>query len=882
MKKLDKKQNNNNVFNSKNHYDEKGKWIIPKRNGKKEKWYKINFKSAEMRIAYNTLYEINILEDYVSKLTDDELKAKTIEFKERLIKGETTEDIRVEAFAVSREATKRVLGKRPFDVQMLGGVILDLGSVAEMKTGEGKTITSIAPVYLNALTGENVIVSTVNEYLAERDATEMGEVFNWLGLSVGINKAQMSTELKRQAYNCDITYSIHSELGFDYLRDNMVLSKEEKVQRGLNYILLDEVDSILIDEAKTPLIISGGDNEESTLYTVADLFVRTLSEEDYYIDEETKSVYLTDEGISKANTYFNFSNLYNIENSELVHRIQNALRAHKIMKLDVEYIVRDDKIELVDSFTGRIMEGRAYSEGLQQAIQAKERIEIEAENKTQATITYQNFFRLFKKLSGMTGTAKTEEKEFIDIYNMRVNVIPTNKPMVRYDDEDVIYVDMHSKYMAIVEEVKKVYERKQPILIGTAQVEDSERLHEYLVKANIPHTVLNAKQNAEEAAIISAAGQLGAVTIATNMAGRGTDIKPSQEAREAGGLYVLGTDKAESRRIDNQLKGRSGRQGDVGYTKFFLSLDDQLILRFGLQDKWKEMFKEYKDQPIEGKAIQKAFLRAQKKIEGFNYDNRKSVLNYDDVIRQQRDLIYQQRDWILERDDMGEIINKMIISSAKQIVDNDYFVLKNNSFDYQKFAEYLNKNWMRYSEYKFEKSEISKYDKVDLSEFVAKIFIQEYEKLRENFIDKYGISSLVISERQIILRVFDNAWQNHINVMDKLRQSSNLVQYSQKNPYQIYTEEGSKRFNELTDRIALESVVNLMNNPEVAKSNNYSSNEETFENELRAKLEMIDSILRQHYQVLKSQNIANEEIENYIENLKQTLIRDFGLIEAKK
>ncbi|WP_336508842.1 preprotein translocase subunit SecA [Mycoplasma miroungirhinis] len=882
MNKLEKKQSNNTVFNSNNHYDENGKWIIPKKENKQDKWYKMNFKSAEMRIAYNTLYEINILEDYVSKLTDSQLKAKTIEFKQRLTKGETTEDIRVEAFAVSREATKRVLGKRPFDVQMLGGVILDLGSVAEMKTGEGKTITSIAPVYLNALTGENVIVSTVNEYLAERDAKEMGEVFNWLGLSVGINKAQMSTELKRQAYNCDITYSIHSELGFDYLRDNMVLAKEEKVQRGLNYILLDEVDSILIDEAKTPLIISGGDNEESPLYTVADLFVRILSEEDYYIDEETKSVYLTDEGISKANTYFNFSNLYNIENSELVHRIQNALRAHKIMKLDVEYIVRDDKIELVDSFTGRIMEGRAYSEGLQQAIQAKERIEIESENKTQATITYQNFFRLFKKLSGMTGTAKTEEKEFIDIYNMRVNVIPTNRPMVRYDDEDVIFVDMHSKYLAIVEEVKKVYERKQPILIGTAQVEDSEILHEYLVKANIPHTVLNAKQNAEEANIISAAGQLGAVTIATNMAGRGTDIKPSPEAKAAGGLYVLGTDKAESRRIDNQLKGRSGRQGDVGYTKFFLSLDDQLILRFGLQDKWKEMFKEYKDQPIEGQAIKKAFLRAQKKIEGFNYDNRKSVLNYDDVIRQQRDLIYQQRDWILEREDMGEIINKMIVSSAKQVVNNDYFVLKNNSFDYLNFAEYLNSNWMRYCDYKFDKAEISKYDKIDLAEFVADKFIEQYEQLRENFIDKYGISSLVISERQIILGVFDNAWQNHINVMDKLRQSSNLVQYSQKNPYQIYTEEGSKRFNELTDRIALESVVNLMNNPEVAKSNNYSSYSDNVESQLKDELEMVNALLQQQFESLDKENINQQDIHKYIDGIKEYFNIDSKASEEKE
>nr|WP_237077125.1 preprotein translocase subunit SecA [Mycoplasma phocoenae] len=832
-----------------------------------------------MRIAYNTLYEINAFEKYISPLTDEQLKAKTQEFKDRLNKGELLEDIRSEAFAVSREATKRVLGKRPFDVQMIGGVILDLGSVAEMKTGEGKTITSIAPVYLNALTGENVIVSTVNEYLAERDAEEMGQVFNWLGLSVGVNKAQMATNLKREAYNCDITYSIHSELGFDYLRDNMVMSKEEKVQRGLNFILLDEVDSILIDEAKTPLIISGGDGFDSNLYSTADLFVRTLDEEDYYIDEESKSVYLTDEGISKANIYFGFSNLYNIENSELVHRIQNALRAHKVMKLDVEYIVLEDKIELVDSFTGRVMEGRAYSEGLQQAIQAKERIEIESETKTLATITYQNFFRLFKKLSGMTGTAKTEEKEFIDIYNMRVNVVPTNKPIKRFDDLDEIYVDTHSKYMAIVKEVKHVYEtRKQPILIGTAQVEDSERLHEYLFKANIPHTVLNAKQNAEEANIIARAGQLGAITIATNMAGRGTDIKPSEEAKKAGGLYVLGTDKAESRRIDNQLKGRSGRQGDVGYTKFFLSLDDQLILRFSVQDQWKEMFKDSGNAPIKGNTIRKAFLRAQKKIEGFNYDNRKSVLNYDDVIRQQRDLIYQQRDWILEREDLGEIINKMIISATKQIVNNDYFTLKNNTLDYVKFIKYLNESWLTITDYRFTIEEVSKFDKVELIEYISKVFIDEYEKLREIFIDKYGVSSLVISERRIILSVFDAAWQDHINTMDKLRQSSNLVQYSQKNPYQVYTQEGSKRFAELTDRIATESVVNLLNNPECVKTTQQTNSEMTQEDieELRNRKAMIDSMIIEQAEIVRNDGYDEDTILLILNKMKSTLYEQFG------
>ncbi|PYF43125.1 preprotein translocase subunit SecA [Metamycoplasma alkalescens] len=842
------------------------------------------FQSTEMRIAEHTLKKINQLESQVELLSDDELKSKTIEFKERLKLGETQEDIRHEVFAVSREATKRVLGKRPYDVQMLGGIILDLGSVAEMKTGEGKTITSIAPVYLNALSGQSVIVSTVNEYLAERDAHEMGLVFKFLGLSVGINKAQMPADLKREAYACDVVYSVHSELGFDYLRDNMAMSKEEKVQRGLDYILLDEVDSILIDEAKTPLIISGGDQEESSMYNIADLFVRTLNSNDYFIDEETKSVYLTDEGIEKANKYFNFKNLYDLENSELVHRIQNSLRAHKVMKLDVEYIVRNDKIELVDSFTGRIMEGRAYSEGLQQAIQAKERVEIESETKTLATITYQNFFRLFKKISGMTGTAKTEEKEFIDIYNMRVNVVPTNKPVIRIDDQDEIYVDMHSKWKAVTKEVKRAYERKQPILIGTAQVEDSEVLHEYLLNEGIPHTVLNAKQDASEADIISKAGEAGAVTIATNMAGRGTDIKPSKEAIANGGLYVLGTEKAESRRIDNQLKGRSGRQGDIGYTKFFLSLDDQLILRFSIQDQWKELFKEYGSDPIPGKAIKSAFLRAQKKIEGFNYDNRKSVLNFDDVIRQQRDLIYEQRDLILNRDDLGSIIHKMFQVAVKQIVNNPYFVRKTDTIDFEAFVDYLNKNFMILTKHQFSIDELKKMDKEDLIAYIIAIWNKEYDQLRQNIIDKYGISSLIKSERNIILNVFDAGWQDHINVMDKLRRSTHLVQYAQKNPYQIYTKLGSKKFKELTNRIAMECSVNLLNNYEALPANNadfdfpFVSNftsENKFEQGIENLNEFVNFLLESEKKHLLEKNQSEEEITEILKTKKEEILREF-------
>ena len=847
------------------------------------KKFSFEIKSTEMRIAEATLKKINRWEEKIVALSDEELKKKTNEFRQRYNTGESHDSLRPEVFAVAREATRRVLQKRPFDVQMIGGVILDLGSVAEMKTGEGKTITSIAPVYLNSITGSCVIISTVNEYLAQRDAEEMGQVFKWLGLTVGINKAQMEPNLKREAYACDVLYSVHSELGFDYLRDNMVMAKEEKVQCGLDYILLDEVDSILIDEAKTPLIISGGDEGVTSAYNVADLFVRTLSKDDYFIDEETKSVYLTEEGIEKANKYFNFENLYDIQNSELVHRIQNALRAHKVMKLDVEYIVREDKIELVDSFTGRIMEGRAYSEGLQQAIQAKERVEIESETKTLATITYQNFFRLFKKICGMTGTAKTEENEFIEIYNMRVNVVPTNKPMIRFDDEDEIYVTMNAKWKAVAKEVKRVYEKGQPILIGTAQVEDSEVLHELLVQERIPHTVLNAKQDASEAEIISRAGQVKAVTIATNMAGRGTDIKPSKEALELGGLYVLGTEKAESRRIDNQLKGRSGRQGDVGYTKFFLSLDDQLILRFSVQDKWKEYFKAYGDDPIEGKQIKSAFLRAQKKIEGFNFDNRKSVLNFDDVIRQQRDLIYEQRDLILNREDLGTIIKKMISVCATNVVENPYFLKKNNTLDLEGFTKYLNENWMGLCDYKFKEEDLIRLDHDDLVEFIAKMFNNQYDILRQNILEKFGVMQLTNSERNIILNVFDGAWQDHINVMDKLRRSSHLVQYSQKNPYQVYTNLGSKKFKELTTRIAVESIVNLMNNYDAIKSSNanfdfpWVSNQENvdaIEKEKQKIMQFIELLLQSEKNKLASEGKTEEEIKAYLEEQKNALLAE--------
>ncbi|MBU4693059.1 preprotein translocase subunit SecA [Mycoplasma sp. CSL7491-lung] len=771
----------------------------------------LDFKTTEMRIAESALKKINKLEKIVSKFTDEELKSKTQFFKDLLKQGYTLDDIRNDVFAVAREATKRVLGKRPYDVQILGGILLDLGSVAEMKTGEGKTITSIAPVYLNALLGKGAIVSTVNEYLTERDAKEMGVVFEFLGLTVGINKAQMDPYNKRKAYACDITYSVHSELGFDYLRDNMVQTIGEKVQRGLQFCLIDEVDSILIDEAQTPLIISGGETDEKS-YFAADQFVRTLGSEDYIIDEESKAIALTHSGIAKANKFYQTENIYNIENSEDIHLIQNALRAHKVMRIDVEYIIREGKIELVDAFTGRIMDGRSYSEGLQQAIQAKEQVEVEPETKTQATITYQNFFRMFKKLCGMTGTGKTEEQEFIDIYNMRVNVVPTNKPIARVDEPDSIFANYTDKWEAVVNKIKELYEKGQPVLVGTAQIEESELLHKLLLEKGIPHTVLNAKQNASEADIISKAGQVKSVTIATNMAGRGTDIKPSQEAIALGGLYVLGTDKATSRRIDNQLRGRSGRQGDVGTSKFFVSLDDQLMKRFASYDSLIEAYADSQGKEITSKNLKFAFNHAQKKIEGFNYDSRKSVLNYDDVIRQQRDLIYSQRDLILVTTNIQKVVRGMITSSARSIVKNREYTLHNHSYNYAALVNFLNENIGKLVEFNFNLDEISSIHETDLTNYVSNIILNVFEEWIKNALEYSDTETINSVVRDTIISVLDDKWQTHINRMDKLRSNVNLVQYSQKNPYQIYTEEGTKLFDAMIDDIAYEVMLSVFSN----------------------------------------------------------------------
>ena len=805
--KKNENQQSNSLVNKKEIKEEKA---IQKRQNKRKKRSikELAFKSAEFREAEFLLKKINYLGRSIKNLTDEQLRNKTRFFKQRLSRGETLDDIRIEAFAVAREAVFRVLGKRPFDVQILGGLILDMGSVAEMKTGEGKTITSIAPIYLNALDEKGVIVSTVNEYLAERDSQEMGEVFKWLGLTVGLNKVDMSPQLKKQAYACDITYSVHSELGFDYLRDNTVRSIEEKVQRGLNYALIDEVDSILIDEAKTPLIISGGEENESSLYTNADLFVKSLTPSDYFIDQETQGISLSFNGVEKANKWYKTDNLYKIENTEIVHRIQNALRANLVMKKDFEYVVMNDKIELVDQFTGRIMEGRSYSEGLQQAIQAKENVKIEPETKTIATITYQNFFRMFKKLSGMTGTGKTEESEFINTYNMRVNVIPTNKPILRIDHEDQIYLTMNAKYKALVEEIKRIHKKGQPILVGTTQVEESEYLHQLLVKEGLQHTVLNAKQNLAEAEIIKKAGVLNAITIATNMAGRGTDIKLGEGVKEVGGLFVLGTDKSESRRIDNQLKGRAGRQGDVGESKFFLSIEDRLIQRFSLQDKWKEIFKEFKDNKITGGQIVKAFERAQRKIEGFNYDSRKSVLNYDDVVRKQRELLYKQRDLVLKLRYLSNIVKRMISNVSKQILFLSNVIQENGSISYDNLVNYFNENFLKKDSQNLQlkKEDIIHFPVDALPNFFKEKLNNIFDQQEKIINEKGSTQAFQSFLRSIILNKLDFYWQEHINVMDKLRSSVHVVQYSQKNPYQIYTEEGSNKFNEMVDIIAWNTI----------------------------------------------------------------------------
>lgn len=745
-------------------------------------------------------------EDQMAALTDDQLKAKTVEFKERYQNGESLDSLLYEAFAVVREGAKRVLGLFPYKVQVMGGIVLHHGDVPEMRTGEGKTLTATMPVYLNALSGKGVHVVTVNEYLSERDATEMGELYSWLGLSVGINLATKSPMEKKEAYECDITYSTNSEIGFDYLRDNMVVRAENMVQRPLNYALVDEVDSILIDEARTPLIVSGANAvETSQLYHMADHYVKSLNKDDYIIDVQSKTIGLSDSGIDRAESYFKLENLYDIENVALTHFIDNALRANYIMLLDIDYVVSEEQeILIVDQFTGRTMEGRRYSDGLHQAIEAKEGVPIQDETKTSASITYQNLFRMYKKLSGMTGTGKTEEEEFREIYNIRVIPIPTNRPVQRIDHSDLLYASIESKFKAVVEDVKARYQKGQPVLVGTVAVETSDYISKKLVAAGVPHEVLNAKNHYREAQIIMNAGQRGAVTIATNMAGRGTDIKLGEGVRELGGLCVIGTERHESRRIDNQLRGRSGRQGDPGESQFYLSLEDDLMKRFG-SERLKGIFERLNmsEEAIESRMLTRQVEAAQKRVEGNNYDTRKQVLQYDDVMREQREIIYAQRYDVITADrDLAPEIQSMIKRTIERVVDGHARAKQDEKLEaILNFAKY---NLLPEDSITMEDlSGLSdKAIKEELFQCALKVYDSQVSKLR----DEEAVKEF---QKVLILRVVDNKWTDHIDALDQLRNAVGLRGYAQNNPVVEYQAEGFRMFNDMIGSIEFD-VTRLM------------------------------------------------------------------------
>ena len=752
----------------------------------------------ELRRLGKLADKVIALESQMAALEDADFPVKTEEYKERYAKGESLDSLLPEAFALVREGAKRVLGLFPYKVQIMGGITLHDGNIAEMRTGEGKTLTATMPVYLNALSGDGVHVVTVNEYLATRDAREMGELYNFLGLTVGLNLTGMSSEEKRAAYAADITYSTNSELGFDYLRDNMVVYKSQMVQRPLNYAVVDETDSILIDEARTPLIISGQAEKSTVLYQRADMFVKGLKEEeDYTIDLTSKTISLTDEGINKAEQTFRLPNLYDVDNSALVHHIDQALRANYIMLRDIDYVVDEGKVKIVDGFTGRIMEGRRYSDGLHQAIEAKEGVEVENESKTMATITYQNYFRMYRKLSGMTGTAKTEEEEFREIYNMNVIAIPTNRPVQRIDGHDLIYPSLRSKFRAVVQDIKQRHEAGQPILVGTVAVETSELLSNLLRAEGIPHEVLNAKNHFKEAEIIMSAGQRGAVTIATNMAGRGTDIKLGKGVKELGGLCVIGTERHESRRIDNQLRGRSGRQGDPGATQFYLSLEDDLMKRFGgekMQAIWERLnlTDEEDDNFIQSKMLTKQVESSQKRVEGNNYDTRKSVLEYDEVMREQREIIYSQRLQIINEENSLEKVTKgMIRRTIHRVVESHTLTDQ--------------KDWNLEGIVDFAHNSICAPDELSISDLEGKTAaeIEEllYEKAMEIYKEKQeqlnGDNQMLEFEKVVILRVVDRKWTDHIDDMDQLRQSVGLRGYAQIDPLTEYQTEGYERFQQM-------------------------------------------------------------------------------------
>lgn len=764
---------------------------------------------GELRKLEKIAKKVESYADAMAALSDEELKAKTPEFKQRYQNGETLDQLLPEAFAVVREAAKRVLGLYPYRVQIMGGIVIHNGDVPEMRTGEGKTLTATMPVYLNALAGEGVHVITVNEYLATRDATEMGEVYSWLGLSVGINLSAKSPYEKREAYNCDITYSTNSEIGFDYLRDNMVVRQEDMVQRSLNFALVDEVDSVLIDEARTPLIVSGQvTSETSQLYIRADKFVKTLESVDYVIDVPTKTIGLTDSGIDKAEEYFHLENLYDLENVALTHYIDNALRANYIMILDIDYVVSENgEILIVDQFTGRTMEGRRFSDGLHQAIEAKEGVRIQEESKTSASITYQNMFRMYKKLAGMTGTAKTEEEEFREVYNMRIIPIPTNRPVARIDHPDLLYPTLASKFRAVVEDVKRRHAKGQPVLIGTVSVETSDLISKKLVEAGIPHEVLNAKNHFKEAQIIMNAGQRGAVTIATNMAGRGTDIKLGEGVRELGGLCVIGTERHESRRIDNQLRGRAGRQGDPGESQFYLSLEDDLMRRFG-SDRIKafldRMNLDEEEAVIKSKMLTRQVESAQKRVEGNNYDMRKQVLQYDDVMREQREIIYAERHDVITADrDLAPEIKAMIKRTINRAVD-----AHSRADREEGIKAILN----------FAKSNLVAEDSIKLADLENLEFEEIKEELYKRALAVYDAQIAKLHDEEavkefqkvLILMVVDNKWTEHIDALDQLRQSVGLRGYAQNNPVVEYQSEGFRMFQAMIGAIEFDVTRTMM------------------------------------------------------------------------
>jgi len=762
----------------------------------------------EIKRCLKTVERINALEPDFAKLSDEQLRGKTDEFKERLSRGETLDDLLPEAFAAVREASKRTLGMRHFDVQLIGGMVLHDGKIAEMKTGEGKTLVATLAAYLNALEGKGVHVVTVNDYLAQRDSTMMGQIYQFLGLTVGCNLHGLTHAQKQEAYNADITYGTNNEFGFDYLRDNMVLYKEQMVQRPLNFAIIDEVDSILIDEARTPLIISGQAAKSTELYYAADRFVSRLKEdEDYTIDVKMRSVTLTEAGVEKAERAFGIDNLFDHANVTLNHHIQQALKAHAIMKRDVDYVVQDGEVIIVDEFTGRLMAGRRYSDGLHQAIEAKEQLKVQNESMTLATITFQNYFRMYRKLAGMTGTAKTEEEEFKKIYGLDVVQVPTNKPMIRVDMPDIVYKTANAKFKAVVEEIVKRHQNGQPVLVGTVSIENSEKLSEMLKRRGIPHKVLNAKYHAEEAEIIARAGQRGAVTIATNMAGRGTDILLGEGVAELGGLHIIGTERHESRRIDNQLRGRAGRQGDPGSSQFYLALDDELMRRFGSENIMGMMdrlgFSE--DEPIESKLVSRAIESAQKRVEGSNFDTRRIVLQYDDVMNQQREIIYKQRREVLFADNIREHVFDMIRPVVERIVEAhcaDEDIPEEWNLD--AIVDYAHATFLK--EGTIKREDLEGREKESIVEFL----MEEVRKLYDEREQQIGEETMREFEKVVVLRAVDSKWMDHIDAMDQLRQGIHLRAYGGTDPLREYQFEGFEMFREMVENIQEEVTKYIM------------------------------------------------------------------------